>query len=98
MSECRPWGHTNACIIGDEMCGVEDFPPPPPINHEVTGRGNLPKLSEAKMAIANAVEDYASAHLHAFIKLLINLESMTESDVLKALEKFDESLQAPPGE
>ncbi len=81
-------------VYYDEVPMV-DFPPPPS-DDEPTGRGNLPKLSEAKMAIANAVEDYASAHLHAFIKLIINLEYMTESDVLKALEKFDESLQTPP--
>ncbi len=52
------------------------------------------RILEAKMTVANAVEDHSDALLHAFIGLLVDLEYMTEPDVLKALEKFDESLQA----
>lgn len=52
------------------------------------------RILEAQMAVASAVEDHSDAQLHAFISLLVDLEYMTEPDVLKALEKFDESLQA----
>ncbi len=51
------------------------------------------RILEAQMKVANAVEDHSDALLHAFIGLLVDLEYMTEPDVLKALEKFDESLQ-----
>lgn len=52
------------------------------------------RVLNAQMAVASAVEDHSDAMLHAFIALLVDLEYMTEPDVLKALEKFDESLQA----
>ncbi len=57
-------------------------------------RTSKQRILESQMAIANAVEDHSDALLHAFIGLLVDLEYMTEPDVLKALEKFDESLQA----
>lgn len=109
---CNICGHVYQGLAADCPCtiGTAYFDNKPPVpdmlptlpldpiawepNHEP--EPIKPTLSEAKMAIANAVEDYASAHLHAFITHLINLEYMTEPDVLKALERFDESLQASP--
>jgi len=105
MSNCNVCGCLYVGLAHDCKCTstnwgktseIEDVPT---VEHKTfDGTRNPPKMRkdrilESQMKVANAVEDHSDALLHAFIGLLIDLEYMTEPDVLKALEKFDESLQ-----
>ncbi len=56
------------------------------------------KIIEGKMAVANAVEDLALMHVHAYIAVLRDDAYLTEEQILKSLAAFDESLQAPDPE
>jgi len=90
--KCDVCGNTYDGLADDCRCTNYDEMP---IVSVITKKSKRQQLLESKMAIANAVEDHAWAHIHAFVVLLIDQEYMTEPDVLKALEKFDENLQAP---
>ena len=52
------------------------------------------KLSEVRSSIVNEIEDYAYGHVHAFTKILREDEYLTDDQIMEALHKFDESLQA----
>jgi hypothetical protein len=57
------------------------------------------KLAEVRSSIINELEDYAYGHVHAFTKILREHEYLTDEQIMEALHKFDESLQAPnPGQ
>jgi len=56
------------------------------------------KIVEAKMAVANSVEDLALMHVHAYIAVLRDGAYLTEEQILKSLAEFDESLQTPDPE